>query len=163
MPLLSVLILLGSFLSPRLLCLSLSGSSFLGFAPSSVLQPSSLRLRWGVWLRRSLSLPRQSSVVSAAPLGFSPWFLLPLLCASCCCFWLFFSASGCCFWLFFSASGCFSAGSPFLFSGFAALGWSSAPAVFHGLVFASGSSAFLPSLFLCFRTSASVLCPLRIL
>ena len=151
MPLLSVLILLGSFLSPRLLCLSLSGSSFLSFAPSSVLQPSSLRLRWEGWLWRSLSLPRQSSVVSAAPLGFSPWFLLPLLCASCCCFWLF------------SASGCFSAGSPFLFSGFAAVGWSSAPAVFHGLVFASGSSAFLPSLFLCFRTSASVLCPLRIL
>ena len=28
---------------------------------------------------------------------------------------------------------------------------------------ASGSSAFLPSLFLCFRSSASVLCPLRIL
>ena len=70
-----------------------------------------------------LRLPRQSSVVSAAHPGFSPWFLLPLLCASCCRFWLFFSASD-----------CFSAGSLFLSSGFAALGWGSAPAVFHGLV-----------------------------
>ena len=58
-------------------------------------------------------------MVSAA----HPWFLLPLLCAFCCRFWLFFSASD-----------CFSAGSPFLFSGFAALGWCSAPTVFHGLV-----------------------------
>ena len=33
-----------------------------------------------------------------------------------------------------SAFDCCSAGSPFLFSGFAALGWGSAPAVFHGLV-----------------------------
>ena len=56
-------------------------------------------------------------MVSAAHPGFYPWFLPPLLCTSCCRFWLFFSA-----------------GSPFLFSGFAALGWGSAPAVFHGLV-----------------------------
>ena len=62
-------------------------------------------------------------MVSAANPGCSPGFILPLLCAFCCRFWLFFSASD-----------CFSAGSPFLFSGFAALGWGSAPAVFHGLV-----------------------------
>ena len=62
-------------------------------------------------------------MVFAAHPGFSPWFLLPLLSAFCCRFWLFFSASN---WFF--------AGSPFLFSGFASLGWGSAPAVFHGLV-----------------------------
>ena len=78
-------------------------------------------------------------------LGFSPWFLLPLLCPSCYRFWLFFSA-----------------GSPFLFSGFAALGWGSAPGVCHGLVLSQVPRPSC-SLFLCLRSSASVLGPLRIL
>ena len=71
-----------------------------------------LRLRYLADRRWSLLLIR----------GFLHGFLLPLLCVSCCCFWLFFSASG-----------CSSAGSSFLFSLWVlALGWGSAPAVLVG-------------------------------
>ena len=82
--------------------------------------------------------------------GFLQGFLLPLLCASCCCFWLSFSASG-----------CSSAGSTFLFSL-----WVCGSRVglccggFGGLVIASGSSAFLLTPFLCFRPSTALLCAL---
>ena len=169
-------LLLGSFLS------SLFGASsfcccstwFLPLASAAV--PLSLRLLLPR-LRSPSLIPLSSAFLSSAPLGrggglapalclcylgycrwslllirgFSPWFLLPLLCTSCYRFWLFFSASD-----------CFSAGSPFLFSGFVALGWGSAPVGLSWVGLASGSSAFLLSLSLP-PVLHSVLGPLRIL
>ena len=126
------------FTYSSVLRLPLFGSAEGGVAPAQRLRYLDIR-RWSLLLIR----------------GFSPWFLLPLLCTSCCRFWLFFSASD-----------CFSVCSPFLFSGFAALGWGSAPAVLHGLVlsqvprpsclpffFASG-----PPLLSCALSESSRLC-----
>ena len=135
---LSLRLLLPRLRSPSLIPLS---SAFLSSAPLGGGGPSTLCLCYLDYRRWSLLLIR----------GFSPWFLLPLLCASCYRFWLFFSASD-----------CFTAGSPFLFSGFAALGWGSAPGVCHGLVLPQVPRPSL-SLFLCLRSSSSVLGPLRIL
>ena len=145
---------LGSFMSP--LSPAPSYSASLSFAHSSP-QPSSLWLCWGGGgggcLRRSdCATCTIVGGLCACP-GFTPWFLslcsVPPVVA-------------------YGSSSSLPPLASLLAPPFPLL-WICGSRVvlysggFSWVVLASGSSAFLPSLFLCLRSSASVVCPLRIL